>query len=80
MYATGPQIRAARAILGMSREELARQARVSLRTVNNIETGSTKPIRATLEAVMGVLIAEGVRFLPDAEDETEDKRGVILDR
>lgn len=66
MYPTGPQIRAARALIDMSREELASQSGVSSRTVNNIENGDTRPNRTTLEAVMGVLLAEGVEF--DAGD------------
>lgn len=79
MYPTGSQVRAARALIGMSREQLAAKAGVSVRTVNNIENAETKPIAATQNAVMGVLIAEGVRFEP-ANPETGRGPGVYLVR
>lgn len=79
MYPNGSQVRAARALLGISREELAARAKVSVRTVNNIENGDTRPIRSTLEAVMSVLIAEGIRFVPE-DDDLSGGRGVLLDK
>lgn len=79
MYPNGSQVRAARALIGMSREDLAARAKVSVRTVNNIENGDTRPIRSTLEAVMGVLIAEGVMFVP-ADPEKGTGPGVVLSR
>ncbi len=66
MYPSGSQIRAARALLGLSVGELADRAHVSSRTVQNLEADATRPNRVTLEAVMGVLLAEGVEF--DAGD------------
>jgi DNA-binding transcriptional regulator YiaG len=79
MYPTGSQIRAARALLGLSVGELADRAHVSSRTVQNLEADATKPNRVTQEAVMGVLIAEGIRFVP-ADEDTGRGIGVMLDR
>ncbi|MEE8629711.1 MULTISPECIES: helix-turn-helix domain-containing protein [Methylobacterium] len=79
MYPSGTQIRAARALLKMSREELASLAGVSERTITNLEETDRKPIRATIEAVMGSLIGQGIRFLPP-DPETGAGPGVRIDR
>lgn len=77
MYPTGSQIRAARALLGMSVTELAQRARVSTRTVQNLEADATKPNQLTGDAIMGTLMAAGVDF--DAGDpDTGRGPGVYL--
>ncbi|TXN47354.1 helix-turn-helix transcriptional regulator [Methylobacterium sp. WL7] len=82
MLPTGSQIRAARSLLGISQEELAKRSRVSVRTLITMEKGDaqTQQIQATKFAVMGYLIGEGIRFVPDDEDTTSTRIGVILER
>ncbi|GJE51459.1 hypothetical protein GOFOIKOB_4518 [Methylobacterium tardum] len=63
MFPTGPQIRAARALLNMSRDELAALSGVSARTIDNLESEARTPIQATQIAVMSALMS-GVEFLP----------------
>ncbi|MBP9868706.1 MAG: helix-turn-helix transcriptional regulator, partial [Alphaproteobacteria bacterium] len=43
------QIKAARALLGWTQENLAKVAKLSLPAVNNLERGLTTPRRETLE-------------------------------
>lgn len=78
MYPTGSQVRAARALLNLSRDELGELAGVSGRTVANIEASDRKPIRSTIEAVMSALMGAGIRFIP-ADPETGTGPGVRLD-
>ena len=73
MYPSPDQIRAARALLNMHQEELAELARVSKRTIANMEAGNKAPIRATLEAVMAALMSKDVRFTYDPQTK---RRGV----
>lgn len=71
---TGRHIRAARALLGWAQSDLARKARVALRTVRRME-GFDGPVGArtdTLGKVAGVLQKAGVEFLND------DQPGVRL--
>ncbi|MCJ2074431.1 helix-turn-helix domain-containing protein [Methylobacterium sp. E-016] len=68
MYPNGSQIRAARALLDMTRDELAAIAGVSPRTIDNLESGHRKPIQATQNAVMGALMGAGVEFDPGDPD------------
>lgn len=72
------QIRAARALLNWSQNELASAADVGIATVQRIEAG-TGPIRANTSTVMKLQKAfeqAGVRFLN--ADENEDGVGVRL--
>ncbi|MBY0253729.1 MAG: helix-turn-helix domain-containing protein [Methylobacterium organophilum] len=75
MYPTPAQIRAARALLGISQEELAELARVSKRTIANMESGDGRPIRATKDAVFLALLDAGIEF---TYDEVRDAHGVRL--
>jgi transcriptional regulator with XRE-family HTH domain len=79
MYPNGSQIRAARALLNMSRDELAARAGVSARTIDNLEGETRKPIQATQNAVMGALLGAGVDFDP-GDPETGRGPGVYLRR
>ena len=56
------QIRAARALLGWSREQLSEKASVAVRTLNRVETGEGEPQRRTLSAIRTALEAAGVEF------------------
>lgn len=58
------QIRAARALLGITQGELAKLANISLGTLNNIERGTqTDPKISTMNAIQGALESAGVEFL-----------------
>ena len=70
----GRHIRAARALLGWTQEELSRKARVALGTVKRME-GFDGPVGArtdTLRRTVAVFEKAGVEFLDD------DKPGVRL--
>ncbi len=59
------QIRAARALLDLNQEELAKAAGLSLRTLNTLERAVVAPRMETLRALQAVLEARGIEFLPD---------------
>ncbi len=56
------QIRAARALLDWSRDDLARVARVTARTIASVERGEHLPKPETVAALRGALETAGVRF------------------
>lgn len=57
------QVRAARALLGWSRDRLAREAGVSARTLADVESGVRQPQRATMTVIRLVLENAGVEFI-----------------
>jgi len=57
------QCRGARAMIEMSRADLADIASVGQRTIADFESGARTPIRATLAALRRALEAAGVEFL-----------------
>ena len=63
---TGPQIRAARALLGMSALELAQLAGLAINTVRRAESSAdaARVTLANVRAIQSVLEAKGVEFLP----------------
>jgi transcriptional regulator with XRE-family HTH domain len=63
---TRESCRAARALLGWTREQLAAEAEVNFGTVKFFEMGKRNPTRATLGALERALEAAGVEFI--AED------------
>lgn len=68
MIPSAAQIRAGRALVGLTRAELAAKADFNQKTVQQLEDGQVSPRAATLEALGRVLEAEGVLFLaPGAE-------------
>jgi DNA-binding Xre family transcriptional regulator len=69
---TSSQIRAARALLGWSREQLSEQCGVPVRTLDRLELGEGIPQRRTIDAVCAALEAAGVEFV------TGDALGVCL--
>jgi predicted transcriptional regulator len=62
MLVNKEQLRAARAWLGLSQQELATIAKVHKRTIANIEGGETSPHEVTLQAVVQALMAMGIEF------------------
>jgi transcriptional regulator with XRE-family HTH domain len=64
---TARQIRAARALLGWSQQELADRAIISLNALNRLERGEVDPRVSTLMAVHKALADAGVEFLPIGE-------------
>ncbi|WP_298282696.1 helix-turn-helix domain-containing protein [Acidocella sp.] len=59
------QLRAARALIGWSRDKLAENAGTTERTIARIEDGQTNPRRSTASAIRAALEAAGVQFIPE---------------
>ena len=73
---TPRQIRAARALLNWSQQELADKAIVSLIALARLERGAVDPRMSTLTAVEKALIRAGVEFI-SAADKGEGVRLVM---
>jgi DNA-binding XRE family transcriptional regulator len=63
MTITGQQVKAARQLLGWSREKLAARARATKQTVWNIETGKVRPRARTARMIGLALEAAGLEFV-----------------
>jgi transcriptional regulator with XRE-family HTH domain len=64
--ATGNQLRAARALIDMDQETLAKAAGVSANTIRNMEAAKAETIRGnnqTVVSVQAALEAAGIQFL-----------------
>jgi transcriptional regulator with XRE-family HTH domain len=59
------QCRAARALLGWSRDELAKQCRVSNATLADFEAGKRTPYGRTLADIQKALEEAGIQFIPE---------------
>lgn len=68
------QIRAARALLGWSQQELADRAILSLNAVKRLEGSHGDPRMSTVMAVKTALEAGGVEFQPVSEGKGEGVR------
>jgi transcriptional regulator with XRE-family HTH domain len=64
MMMTSAQCKMARAALGWSARELAREAQVGSATVDRFETGRGKPIPSTVAAMQRAMEAAGIEFIP----------------
>jgi predicted transcriptional regulator len=62
---TPSQCRAARGLLGWNQQDLAARAGVSQLTVHQLETGTTRPRRATLDVVRRAFESAGVDFIDE---------------
>ena len=72
---TPAQLRAARALVGWSRDDLAKKSGVAANTAKGFETLGTDPKLSTLHKWRRALEAAGVEFI----DPTEDRGpGVLL--
>ncbi len=67
------QIRAARALLGWTQQQLADTAIVSFGAVTRLERGEVDPRMSTMAAIQGTLEKAGIEFLP-AGDKGEGVR------
>lgn len=70
---TPRQIRAARALLGWSQQQLADKAIVSLNAVTRLERGVVDPRLSTITAVEKALTKAGIEFI-DAGEKGEGVR------
>ena len=59
------QVRAARALLGWSRQQLSDACGVPVRTLDRLEAGQGAPISRTVQAIRAALEAAGVIFVPE---------------
>jgi transcriptional regulator with XRE-family HTH domain len=60
---SGPQIRAARALLGWSRTNLSRRSGVSASAIQSFEDGQHDVREGTLAAINTALVEGGVEFI-----------------
>jgi predicted transcriptional regulator len=70
---TSRQIRAARALLGWSQQQLADKAIVSLNAVARLENGLVDSRISTVQSVQKALVKAGIEFL-DADQKGEGVR------
>lgn len=64
---TDTQHRAARALLFVSQEDVARWSGVSKGTIANFERGARKPIAANLRALRAAFEEQGVEFIDEGD-------------
>jgi len=77
---TGPQMRAARALLGIDQRELAQLAGLSLPTIQRMEA-SDGVVRGNVDSLMklvGALAASGIELIGDGATSSGGGRGVRL--
>ncbi|WP_159993721.1 helix-turn-helix domain-containing protein [Roseomonas sp. 18066] len=60
---TGPQLRAARALLGWTQHQLHIASDIPQRTIARLENGTAAPHRATILAIRGALEVAGVELI-----------------
>jgi transcriptional regulator with XRE-family HTH domain len=77
---TGPQMRAARALLGIDQRELARLSGLSAPTIQRMEAceGSVRAVVDSLERVVGAFAAAGVELIMEGAPSQGSGRGVRL--
>lgn len=74
MLPSAAQIRAARGLLGWSRAKLASHAKISAKSLQQLEDGLVSPRASTLEALGRALIEGGVLFLAPSGEGGEGVR------
>ena len=77
---TGPQMRAARALLGIDQKTLAEQAGLSVPTIQRMEAshGNVRGVVDSLTKVVAALELAGVELIGEGSASTEGGRGVRL--
>lgn len=77
---TGPQMRAARALLGLDQRQLAQAASLSLPTIQRMES-SDGVVRGNVDSLMKLveaLAANGIELIGEGATSTGGGRGVRL--
>jgi predicted transcriptional regulator len=64
---TGPQIRAARSLIGMHQAELCRRAGISRTTLHEFEAGKSDPSLSTVERLVRALEEAGVEMIDQGQ-------------
>lgn len=77
---TNKQIRAARAMLGWSQDDLAKASGVSRPTLNNFENDVATPKTSTLELMKKALEEKGILFLDGQGVRLSEERVWVIDR
>jgi transcriptional regulator with XRE-family HTH domain len=62
---TPAQCRAARGLISWSQQDLAREARIGVVTVHQLEAGVSEPRRATLDVIRRAFESAGVEFIDE---------------
>lgn len=77
---TGPQMRAARALLGIDQKTLAEQAGLSVPTIQRMEAsnGNVRGVVDSLTKVVAALELAGVELIGEGTPSTAGGRGVRL--
>ncbi len=77
---TGPQIRAARALLSIDQRELARLSGLSVPTIQRMEAceGSVRAVVDSLEKVVNALALAGVELIVEGAPSQGEGAGVRL--
>ena len=77
---TGPQMRAARALLGIDQKTLAEMARLSVPTIQRMEasSGNVRGVVDSLTKVVAALEHAGVELIGEGSASTAGGRGVRL--
>ncbi len=65
MRLTGPQIEAAMALAGITREVMSVEAKIAKKTLNDTLSGKTAYREETIRKIRGILEGRGIEFLPD---------------
>ena len=65
MPVTFAQVRAARGLIGMSQQELAKAAGIGRATIADFESGKRAPYVRTIDELQRALEAAGVEFIPE---------------
>jgi hypothetical protein len=65
---TASQLRAARALLGWSRDELAKKSGVAAPTITDFELKGADARQGTVQKWVAALAKEGVEFTPDTDE------------
>jgi predicted transcriptional regulator len=73
---TPSQLRAARALVGWSRKDLAMKSGVGAPTIKDFELNGSDPRQGTVQKMQRALEAAGVQFIDDAAKSDEGGPGV----
>ena len=75
---TPAQLRAARALVGWSREDLAKRSGVGAPTIKDFELNGSDPRQGTVHKWQRALETAGVRFIDDGQKSDEGGPGIRL--